>query len=212
MQTGARLTIIFCARVAELAYAHDSKSCPARDEGSTPSSGTINHKGLWQATRLIFYIKITKDIINYQHQKDLNGCGIACLSNLLNLDYDYVKKDFETKFYSIEKGIKIFDIVKYFKTLNLEYKSKFFNQNKKYKLNIIEAKKYSEIEDSITLIAKNYKYPVGHYLLRIKNGWVDPWYNLPSIDNVKAGLRKELPNNPWYVLYPKNNLTPPPQP
>ena len=137
-----------------------------------------------------------------QHQKDLNGCGIACLSNLLDKPYDQIKKDFESKFYTIERGVKIFDIVNYLKTHQLEYKSKFFNQNKKYKFNKVEADKFSKIEGSITLIVKSKKYPIGHYLLRVKNGWVDPWYILPSIDDVHVGIRKELPENPWYVLYP----------
>ncbi|MBP6859153.1 MAG: hypothetical protein KBC69_00815 [Candidatus Magasanikbacteria bacterium] len=140
--------------------------------------------------------------IKPQHQKDINGCGIACLANLLNKSYDEVKKDFESKFYTIEKGIKIFDIVKYLKTHNLDYKSKFFNQNKRYKINLQEADKFSKIEGSITLIVKNTKYPIGHYLLRVKGGWVDPWYDFPSIDRVRAGVRKQLPNSPWYVLYP----------
>jgi hypothetical protein len=30
------------ARVAELVYAHDLKSCPSRDVGSMPTSGTID--------------------------------------------------------------------------------------------------------------------------------------------------------------------------
>ena len=72
--------------------------------------------------------------MTYQHQKDINGCGIACLAN--------------------------------------------------------------------TLITKSEKYPVGHYLLRTKNGWIDPWHNLPSIDNVQASIRKTLPTNTWYVIYP----------
>lgn len=142
--------------------------------------------------------------IKFQHQKDINGCGIACLANLLDKSYDWVKKDFESKFYTIEKGVKIFDMVKYLKIHNFDYSSKFFNQNKKYKLTIKETDKLSKIEGSITLIVKNNKYPVGHYLLRIKNGWIDPWYDFPSIDKVRAGIRKELPNNPWYVLYPNS--------
>lgn len=141
--------------------------------------------------------------MKFQHQKDLNGCGIACLSNLLNKPYDQIKKDFEDKFYSIENGVKIFDIVNYLKTKDRTYYSRFFNQNKKYKYNIEDADKFSKIFGSITLIVKSKKYPVGHYLLRVQNGWVDPWYNLPSIDKVHAGIRKELPENPWYVLYPK---------
>lgn len=140
-----------------------------------------------------------------QHQKDLNGCGIACMSNLLDKPYDTIKKDFETKFYCIDKGIKVFDIVEYLKTHNLNYQSKFFNQNKKYKFNKAEAEKFAKIEKSITLIVKSKKYPVGHYLLRTKVGWVDPWFNFPSIDNVRAGLREELPDKPWYVLSPAKN-------
>ena len=138
----------------------------------------------------------------YQHQKDLNGCGIACLANLLDKDYSIVKKDFEKKFYSIERGVNIADIVRYLKTHDLDYKSKFFNA-KNYNASL--ANKYSKLENSITLIIKNKKYPIGHYLLKNKEVWIDPWYNLPSIDNVHAGLRKKLPNNPWYVLYPTDS-------
>jgi hypothetical protein len=141
-------------------------------------------------------------MVKFQHQKDLNGCGIATLANLLHMDYDKVKKDFESKFYTIERGINIADMVRYLKTKDLDYKSKFFNQNKKYEYNKAEGDKYSKMENSITLIAKNKKYPVGHYLLRTKTGWIDPWFDFPSIDKVRAGIRKELPSNPWYVLYP----------
>ncbi len=137
-----------------------------------------------------------------QHQKDLNGCGIACLANLLNKPYDTIKKDFESKFYTIERGTKMFDLVTYLNSKGLNYKSKFFNQNKKYKFNKEEGDKFSKIPNSITLIIKSKKYPVGHYLLRVKNGWIDPWFDFPSIDKVRAGMRKELPENPWYVLYP----------
>jgi hypothetical protein len=141
--------------------------------------------------------------MKWEHQKDINGCGIACLANLLNKPYDKVKKDFEKKFYSINNGIKVFDMVSYLNSLGLKYELKFFNQNPKH-FNLVEASKYSKRRDSITLILKSEKYPVGHYLLRVKNGWVDPWYNLPSIDNVQAGIRKTLPTNPWYVIYPTN--------
>lgn len=139
--------------------------------------------------------------MKYQHQKDINGCGIACLANLLNKPYDKIKSDFERKFYPITKGIKVFDMVNYLKGLGLNYELKFFNQNPKH-FNKTEADKFSKIPNSITLIVKSEKYPVGHYLLRTKSGWIDPWHNLPSIDNVKAATRKTLPTNPWYVIYP----------
>lgn len=137
--------------------------------------------------------------MTYQHQKDINGCGVACLANVLDKPYDVVKKDFEKKFYTTDKGIKVFDMKSYLNGLGLTYDLKFFNQkdfNKK------EADTYTKISGSITLITKSEKYPIGHYLLRAENGWIDPWYDLPSIDNVQAGIRKSLPNNAWYVIYP----------
>jgi hypothetical protein len=137
----------------------------------------------------------------YQHQKDINGCGIACLANLLEEDYGAIKEDFETKFYPIKEGIKIFDMIRYLKIKNLNYASKFFN---KKGFDPAEANKFSKIKDSITLITKSEKYPMGYYFLRTKEGWVDTWYNFPSIDNVHAGVRNKLPENPWYVLYPEH--------
>ena len=132
----------------------------------------------------------------------MNGCGIACMANLLGKPYNSVKKDFESKFYTIERGVKIFDIVNYLKSHGLQYKSKFFNQNPKHKSKKGEADKFSRIENSITIIVKNKKYPTGHYLLKTKKGWVDPWYDFPSIDNVRAVVRSELPGKLRYVLYP----------
>jgi hypothetical protein len=142
----------------------------------------------------------------YQQQKDQKGCGIACLANLLDKSYDSVKKDFEKKFYKIDRGVKMFDIVNYLRLCGLEYKSKFFNQNKKYEYNKKEGSKFSRILGSITLIAKSEKYKVGHYLLRINNGWVDPWINFVPLDKAKAGIRKKLPGNAWYVLYPLDKI------
>jgi hypothetical protein len=138
------------------------------------------------------------------HQKDGYGCGLACLANLLKSDYDSVKKDWEKDFYKLEKATYVADVVKFLNSRGLNYKSKFFNQNKKYEYKKEEAKEFSKIENAIILIFKNEIYPAGHYLLRVKNGWVDPWFNYPSIDNVHAGIRKELPGNVWYVIYPEN--------
>ncbi len=138
----------------------------------------------------------------FQHQKDFNGCGVACLAGLLGRSYDQVKRDFEKKFYTTEKVVLVHDIVKYLEFHDLEYRSKFFNRNKENKAVKKEAELFSKIEGSITLIVKSQRYPLGHYLLRVKGGWVDPWYNMPRIDNVQAGLRRRLPDAPWYVIYP----------
>ena len=144
----------------------------------------------------------------YQHQKDINGCGIACIANLLSLSYGEVKTDFENRFYKIDRGVNIADMVRYLDTKGLKYKSKFFKRGNNLQSGKVlsgaelERDKYSKILGSITLIIKSEKYPIGHYLLRIRDGWIDPWIDLPSIDRVRAGVRDRLPDDPWYVLYP----------
>jgi predicted double-glycine peptidase len=56
------------------------------------------------------------------HQHDINGCGIATMANLLNIDYQTIKKEFEDGFYPITKGVKVSDIVKFLKIKGLNYK------------------------------------------------------------------------------------------
>ena len=135
----------------------------------------------------------------YQH--DINGCGIAVLANLLESDYSTIKSDFENFFYPINRGIKVFDVVKYLETKSFHYETKFINPKK---LSDEEGLNIAKTINSITLIRKSNKYPIGHYLLRTKEGWIDPWFNLPSIDNVHAGIREDLPNPAMYVILPKN--------
>jgi len=139
-------------------------------------------------------------LIKYTHQYDLNGCGIACLANLLEQSYEEVKADFENSFYKIDRGIKVFDLVLYLKYRGRLYQSEFFNPKN---IDIDKAIKTASTIGSITLIHKSSIYPVGHYLLRTAEGWVDSWINFPSINNVHSGIRDILPGNPWYILIPK---------
>lgn len=63
-------------------------------------------------------------------------------------------------------------------------------------------------ENAIVLVARSNRYPVGHYLVRYDNRWMDPWINLPkdnSIKNAKSGFRKRLPGRPMYVFFQSPN-------
>ena len=134
---------------------------------------------------------------NYIHQHDINGCGIATIANLLQTTYEEVKQEFETKFYPITRGVKVTDITRFLKLKGLDYMVKHINEKKVSDSDGVEMAK--EL-NSIVLIRRNAKYPIGHYLLRVKDGWIDPWLNLPSINQVHAGLRNELPNPPMYII------------
>ena len=57
----------------------------------------------------------------------------------------------------------------------------------------------------IVLISRSNNYPAGHYVIRHKGYWMDPWINLSfnkDIKNAKSGYRKRLPGKPMYILLP----------
>ncbi|MEM0476561.1 MAG: hypothetical protein QW367_02905 [Candidatus Aenigmatarchaeota archaeon] len=61
-------------------------------------------------------------------------------------------------------------------------------------------------EGTIVFIKRNKKYPYGHYLVRYKNLWMDPWINLlkeKRMEKAKAGFRKRLPGKPIYAIFLK---------
>ena len=62
-------------------------------------------------------------------------------------------------------------------------------------------------EGTIVLIRRSKRYPTGHYLIRYKDQWMDPWINLPlntDIRYAKSGFRKRLPGKPMYALLPQS--------
>lgn len=65
-------------------------------------------------------------------------------------------------------------------------------------------KKLLSKEGTIVFIKRSKKYPVGHYLLRVKDGWMDAWINLPKVNPAKAGVRKKLPGKAQWVVYGKS--------
>lgn len=138
--------------------------------------------------------------MKYVRQEITNGCGVASIANILGKSYKEVQSEFESSFYKIVQYTNIFDIVRFLEKYNLQYKVKFFNRRKRYSAK--EFARYSEIYNSITLTKPDKIYPLGHYLVRKEEGWIDPWINFPRIISVKAGIRRRLINSPWYVAYP----------
>lgn len=42
---------------------------------------------------------------------------------------------------------------------------------------------------------------MGHYILRTKKGWMNPWINYPSISPARAGFQKRLPGEVQWILF-----------
>jgi hypothetical protein len=44
-------------------------------------------------------------------------------------------------------------------------------------------------------------YPQGHYLVRTKVGWMNPWINYPEIVPARSGITKKLPARATYAIF-----------
>jgi len=119
------------------------------------------------------------------------GCAIASTASLLESSYKKTLRLFD-KSYTSTRGYYLKDIIWALKKRGFNYKySKVTNKTKRY----------LEIPGSIVFIRRSKKYPAGHYLLKIKNGWMNHWINYPEINPTKAGVNKKLPGKAQWVLY-----------
>lgn len=124
----------------------------------------------------------------YIKQEDSMGCGIACVAYILDISYGKAVDLFTQKQKRETRGFTSKDITEAIKVFGTNYKSVYVGREKK-----------SEIENnSIVYVPKCDYFPYGHYLVKIQNGYMDPFINLHESNfdytKAKAGLRKTLPN------------------
>lgn len=130
-------------------------------------------------------------------QKDEYGCSVACMAFLLDKNYDELLNlipDGKNKV--IENGLickEITDVLNNFGSFEYKY---------------IKPNLKDEIlkGETIVFIKRSKEYPSGHFLIRYKNEWMDPWINLlrnKDIKKAKTGFRKELPGTPIYLIRKK---------
>ena len=123
------------------------------------------------------------------------GCAIACIASILGTSYKNVLKLFD-KNRAPTRGYYSNEIVSALRKKGLNYKyAKLTNKTKKY------------LEDygSIVFIKRSKKYPLGHYLLKTKRGWMNSWINFPNIKPAKSGFQKKLPGKAQWVIYSKHS-------
>lgn len=123
------------------------------------------------------------------------GCAIACSASLAGLTYRQMRRYFDNG------ELK-------------ERTSGFFNKDIVSALDKagIKAKGYSIKKwgnrkignGTIVFIKRSKKYPEGHFLLKTKTGWMNPWINYPNINPAKAGFQKTLPKKIDWVIETMN--------
>jgi len=121
------------------------------------------------------------------------GCGIACFAFMCDLTYKQAAKFLGPKQANSNRLI-IKHFVEELNRFGRNYTVKHIRRNER-----IEYK-----EGMIVLLRRSKQFPVGHYLARHNNRWMDPRINL-IVDrqnmNPQSGFRKRLPGRPMYVLY-----------
>lgn len=122
------------------------------------------------------------------------GCGIACFAFALGITYQQAANQLgELQVNGTGFWIKDF-------TTALNSSSKHYNA--KHIKPPLMIKIYKE--GTIVLIRRSKQYPTGHYLIRRKGHWMEPWINLPAnkdINKAKSGFRKRLSGKPMYAIY-----------
>src|SRR3989338_11081952 len=162
-------------------------------------------------------------------QEEPMGCGIACVAVALDKSYQSAKKLFDNPEYASSRGYYCRELINALNKRRANYTfSKINGKNKNLlkrslqnclnfskrslkerNLAFLEAANFAKRfiqtslkkEGVIVFIEKGKKYPLGHYLIRTKRGWMNPWINFPNISPVKSGFQNKLPAKVQWVIY-----------
>lgn len=125
-------------------------------------------------------------------QENQLGCAVACVAFRLNISYKNSLVLFRyRKRKAKNTGFLCKEVMKALGKRGLNYKYSYIKDKIKNKI-------YQS--GAIVFLRRSKKYPVGHYLCRVDNKWMDPWINFPD-SKIEAGFRKKLPEKPIYLIY-----------
>jgi ABC-type bacteriocin/lantibiotic exporter with double-glycine peptidase domain len=119
------------------------------------------------------------------------GCAIACIASLSGLSYKQMRGYFSRgEIKEQTSGFYNRDIINALIKIGISAKAFSIKRwgNRKIKAG------------TIVFVERSKKYPAGHYLLKTKNGWMNPWINYPNINPAKAGFQKTLPGRLKWVI------------
>lgn len=119
------------------------------------------------------------------------GCAIACAASLTNQSYKKMRRYFDNgELKERTSGFYNRDIISALNKVKISAKAFSIKRWGKRKVKV----------GTIVFIERSKKYPAGHYLLKTKKGWMNPWINYPHINPAKAGFRKTLPSKASWVI------------
>jgi ABC-type bacteriocin/lantibiotic exporter with double-glycine peptidase domain len=118
-------------------------------------------------------------------QEDQMGCAIACVAYITGKTYKESISLFDLPEKRFKKGYTVREIVEALTKAGYAHRSIYVGRLKTLK---IETR-------AIVYVKKCSNFPFGHYLVKVKDGYMDPWFNLkkiPVIEKAEAGGRKRI--------------------
>jgi hypothetical protein len=121
-------------------------------------------------------------------QEDVAGCGIACVAFLAGVKYDEAKVRYFKEKGTNTKGYWCRDIVKALSTAGMNYTYVHVKGRPRFR------------DGTIVFIARSKQYPLGHYLVKDRRGWMNPWKNFPLL-KAESGFERRLLGKPIYAIF-----------
>ena len=131
-------------------------------------------------------------------QEDSMGCGAACVAFAANITYKQAVEALGQEKARLV-GFQLKELVDALSHYGLSYRVKHFKPG-------MEQTIYND--NVIVFIKRSARYPSGHYLIRRKGLWADPWINWvtdKNLANARSGYRKRLPGKVQWAVFPLNS-------
>lgn len=122
-------------------------------------------------------------------QEDIAGCGIACVAFVCGRSYGYAKGRYFKGLGSPTKGYLCRDLVKALSRSGRGYSYRHARQGDRFD------------NGTIIFIKRSGRYPAGHYLVKTRRGYMNPWSNFPDMRNPRSDFSARLPGTPQYAVY-----------
>ena len=120
-------------------------------------------------------------------QEHALGCAVACVASRLGLRYAQALGLFDEPSRAWTVGYYCEDLVRALARGGLCYRFDPFDRLPPDSRCGILAR-----EGTIVFLSPCSTYPAGHYLLRARGGWMNPWINFPLMVPARAGFERAL--------------------
>lgn len=120
------------------------------------------------------------------------GCGVACVAAVLGVSYNKALGLFKNPTHAWTKGYYCRDLIYALAKGKKKYGYKYLKSARDPVLKQVGI---------IVFIRYSRAYPRGHYLVKTRNGWMNPWLNCPEIAPAKSGIVKKLPARATYAIF-----------